>query len=166
MSQILDWFSPRGIMRLLVLSYFIALSLGWIGGTPMIEFMFPVLPDLIAAHLMQAIILVLSALILVGIARRPAALVMSLIVFFSSYTALYTGGDISPFWRDLALIGALLLTADFTRPEDKDPEWIEPSESHPEPRVTSRPQPVQAEPTDDQPFRDDFDMARVIARTS
>ena len=84
MSQFLDWFSPRGIMRLLVLSYFIALSLGWIGGTPMIEFMFPVLPDVIAAHLMQAIILVLSGLILIGIGRRPAALIMSLIVFFSS----------------------------------------------------------------------------------
>ena len=166
MSQFLDWFSPRGIMRLLVLSYFIALSLGWIGGTPMIEFMFPVLPDVIAAHLMQAIILVLSGLILIGIGRRPAALIMSLIVFFSSYSALYTGGDISPFWRDLALIGALLLTADFNKAEDKEINQAETVDAERIPREAPPSQVIPAEPTDDQPFRDDFDMARVIARTN
>jgi hypothetical protein len=153
-------------MRLLVLSYFIALSLGWIGGTPMLEFMFPVLPDVVAAYLMQGIILFLSFLIFIGIGRRPAALIMSLIVFFSSYTALYTGGDISPFWRDLALIGALLMTADFKRPEAMPSEWEESNVHEVEMQTVSNPEPAKAEPMDDQPFRDDFDMARVMARTN
>lgn len=166
MTRILDWFSPRGIMRLLVISYFIALSLGWIGDSRMLEFMFPVLPDVIAANLMQGLILLLSLLVLVDIGRRPAALVLSLIVFFSSYTQLYTGGEIGVFWRDLALIGALLLTAEFTRPEDKPIDMSEAEQNGSEERVVSKPRPQPVQPMDDQPFRDDFDMARVIARTN
>ena len=53
MARILDWVSPRGMMRLLVISYFVALALGWIGDTQMIDFMIPILPDEMAMMLMR-----------------------------------------------------------------------------------------------------------------
>lgn len=161
MAQMIDLISPRGIMRLLVISYFIAMSLGWIGGTQMMEFMFPVLPDEIAKMLMRGLILLLSALVLIGIGRRHAALTLALVVFFSSYTTLYAGGDIGAFWRDLALIGALLMTADFSGPKEDDTDWetleIETSSS----RVPSRPPETGPQQMDDKQFREDLDIARA-----
>ena len=161
MFQIRDWISPRGIMRLLVLSYFIALSLGWIGGSGVMQFMLPLLPPDIALRVMQGLILGLSLLILIGIGRRHAALVLALVVFFSSYTALYAGGDISAFWRDLALIGALLMTADFKGP--KDQEGLEEpfvTDSAPE-RTPPQLHDAPIVPLTDQAFREDFDIAQA-----
>lgn len=161
MARILDWISPRGIMRLLVISYFIAMSLGWIGGTQMIDFMIPILPDGLATMLMRGLILFLSVLVLTGFGRRHAALVLALVVFFSSYTTLYSGGDIGAFWRDLALIGALLMTADFATPKDEDIDW-DLSEHEPKSaRVPSQPPMSPVTPLDDQPFREDLDIARA-----
>lgn len=161
MFRIRDWISPRGIMRLLVLSYFIALSLGWIGGSAMLGFMLPLLPGDIALRLMQGLILGLSVLILVGIGRRHAALILALVVFFSSYTTLYGGGDISAFWRDLALIGALLMTADFSGPKDRDDDLRDLAAPAAPVRVPSRPENPTPPPLDDQAFREDFDIARA-----
>ncbi|MEM9426126.1 MAG: hypothetical protein AAGA06_05440 [Pseudomonadota bacterium] len=163
MVRILDWVSPRGIMRLLVISYFVASALGWIAGSAMVDFMIPVLPDDIATMLMRGLILVLSVLVLVGIGRRHAALVLALVVFFSSYTNLYAGGDIGNFWRDLALIGALLMTADFAKPKegDEDAGWIDLDDTAPGPRVPSRPPEPDITPLDDKQFREDLDIARA-----
>lgn len=162
MARIQDWVSPRGIMRLLVISYFVASALGWIGGSAMVDFMIPVLPDDIATMLMRGLILILSALVLIGVGRRHAALVLALVVFFSSYTNLYAGGDIGSFWRDLALIGALLMTADFARPKDsEDDEWIDLDDTVPGPRVPSKPPEAPIAPLDDKQFREDLDIARA-----
>ncbi|MEM7718998.1 MAG: hypothetical protein AAF222_07325 [Pseudomonadota bacterium] len=163
MARVLDLVSPRGIMRLLVLSYFIAVSLGWIGGHGLIEFMLPYLPSTLAMWLMQGLVLGLALLILFGIGRRHAALVLSLVVFFSSYTALYTGGDISAFWRDLALIGALLMTADFAAPSATEDTVATDIDESPRTRAPSpsRPHGGPAHPQGDQPFREDFDIARA-----
>lgn len=161
MTRLKDWISPRGIMRLLVLSYFIAGSLGWLGSTALMQFMLPVLPAEAAIRLMQGLILGLSLLILVGVGRKHAALILALIVFFSSYTALYAGGDIGAFWRDLALIGALLMTADFNAPKDSDEVWTDPQDQVATPRVTSRPPDAPVIPLNDQAFREDFDIAQA-----
>ncbi|MEO0467903.1 MAG: hypothetical protein AAF216_15295 [Pseudomonadota bacterium] len=161
MARILDWVSPRGMMRLLVISYFVALALGWIGDTQMIDFMIPILPDEMAMMLMRGLILLLSALVLVGIGRRHAALVLALVVFFSSYTTLYAGGDIGNFWRDLALIGALLMTADFAQPKESDEEWVEIADTGPGPRVVSKPPEAPIRPLDDTQFREDLNIARA-----
>ena len=110
MTRKFDWITPAGLTRLLVISYFLAVSLGLIKGTGLLEFMRPLLPEEFAGPLMRGLVLTLSVLILTGIARRPAALILSLVVFFSSYTALYAGGDIGAFWRDLALVGAPMMT--------------------------------------------------------
>ncbi|MCG6883706.1 MAG: hypothetical protein LJE62_08145 [Silicimonas sp.] len=158
----MDTVSPRSIMRLLVISYFFALSLGLIGGSRIVDFVLPVLPHGIADPLMRGLTLGLSALVLFGIGRRPAALVLSLIVFYSSYTALYSGGDIGTFWRDLALVGALLMTADFTRPGDREIEWPPLDLGDPASNDTDAPEPEPVDPlNDDHAFREDFDIART-----
>ncbi len=162
MARILDWISPRGIMRLLVISYFAAMAVGWIGGGPMIDFMIPVLPDEMATLLMRGLILGLCVLVLSGFGRRHAALVLALVVFFSSYTTLYAGGDIGAFWRDLALIGALLMTADFAAPKDREVDWNMPETDETSTRVPSKPPHATASgPLDDQAFRQDLDLART-----
>ena len=161
MLQIIDWVSPRGIMRLLVISYFLAMALGWVGGTEVIDFMLPILPDDIAKWLMQGLVFGLSLLILAGIGRRHAALVLALVVFFSSYTSLYTGGDIGAFWRDLALIGALLMTADFSSLRDKEIDWTPEQADEERARISSKPQETSLAPLDDKQFRKDFDIARA-----
>lgn len=162
MNRLIDSVAPRGIMRLLVISYFAALSLGLIGGTAVVDFLTPVLPASIAIPLMKGLILTLCALILVGIGRRTAALILSLVVFYASYTALYTGGDIGAFWRDLALIGALLLTADFARPGDKEIDWppLDLDKAGP-PKGAGKTTLPDGAPGDDQRFREDLDMVRA-----
>ncbi len=161
MTRIAESFSARSIMRLLVISYFIALSLGLIGGTRMMEFMDPLMPAEMSDTAMRGIVLTLSMLVVTGIGRRPAALVLSLVVFFSSYTTLYAGGDISAFWRDLALVGALLMTADFSGPEDKEIDRQTRGKAKPAEHVSSRPQDAPVSPLDDQQFREDFNIARA-----
>lgn len=154
--------TPQSVMRLLVISYFLALALGLIASGGIFNFMAPVLPEGLSPPIMRGMILFLSALVLIGIFRRPAALILSLLVFFSSYSTLYSGGDISAFWRDLALIGALLMTADFTAPIDKEESWDTealddemvptPAESVPERTVTA---------SGDARFREDFNIVRA-----
>ena len=51
-------------------------------------------------------------MVLIGVGRRVAALLLSLLLFWASYLTMYMGNDLGAFWRDLALIGGLLLTVD------------------------------------------------------
>ena len=97
--------------RILVVSYFIALAFGLIQGAEISRLASPFLSDVYASIGMGALVVLLSAMILTGLFRRPAALVLSLIVFWASYMTLFAQGDINGFWRDLALIGGLLISA-------------------------------------------------------
>lgn len=160
MTRILEWFTPAAATRLLVISYFIAVSLDLIHGTRVLDFMHPLLPEDLAIALMRGVVLTLSVLILTGVARRMAALVLSLIVFFSSYAALYSGGDISAFWRDLALVGALLMTAGPRVPQmPEEGQSVSDTAKHASPS-SEGPGDTPAKPLEDQPFRDDFDFVR------
>lgn len=141
------------VMRLLLLSYFAAIAFGLIKGTEIVEFIKPVSEAPGAELGMRALILVLVAMILFGFGRRPAALILSLIVFFASYVALYSGGDIGAFWRDLAFIGGLLMTADFV-PARKSMAGSENSD-------TDEDGLIPLTPEDDRQFREDFDIANA-----
>ncbi len=99
------------ITRLLVVSFFIALSLGLIDGVDIKRLAIPFVPDPFATYLMRALMLALCAMVLFGFFRRPAALILALMVFWPSYMTLFSGGDVSAFWRDLALIGGLIMSA-------------------------------------------------------
>ncbi|MEM6539360.1 MAG: hypothetical protein AAF668_16735 [Pseudomonadota bacterium] len=161
MSRVAESVSGQSITRLLVMSYFIALSLGLIGDGRIMTFMMPVLPENLSENAMRAIVLTLSILILIGIARRTAALTLSIVIFFASYSTLYLGGDVSDFWRDLALIGAVLLTTDLynTKIDDDVGRFGQRRKSKPSP-ATKASKDVTLK-RDDQEFRKDFDIARA-----
>ncbi len=97
--------------RILIVSYFIALAFGLIQGAEIKRLASPFLSESNAGIAMGAIVIGLCALVLIGVFRRPAALVLSLVVFWASYMTLFAQGDINGFWRDLALIGGLLIAA-------------------------------------------------------
>lgn len=106
-------FSGHSAIRLLIVSYFMALALGLIKGADLSVLAAPFLPAMFAKIVSGLGVLGLSAMILFGYHRRLAALLLAIILFWCSYlTSVSPAGleDIGSFWRDLALIGALLLT--------------------------------------------------------
>ena len=106
-------FSTTSVTRFLVVSYFIGLGLGIVRGVDVGALAHPFVSAPVADVVVGGLVLILSFMVLFGIWRRGAALLMALIVFWASYLTLVvqSGPDqIGSFWRDLALIGALLLT--------------------------------------------------------
>lgn len=109
----------QNLLRILIASYFLAVAVGFVPGTdPTILFKY-LLPAPHSAVLGTAVAVCLSFLILTGFALRTSVLLMSLGIFWSSYlTALELGlsEQLGYFWRDLALIAALMLTYIETEP--------------------------------------------------
>jgi len=106
-------FTGHTAIRLLIVSYFMALALGLIKGTDLAVLATPFMPETIAKFVSGVGVLGLSAMILFDFHRRLAALLLAIILFWCSYLASISPvglEDIGSFWRDLALIGALLLT--------------------------------------------------------
>ena len=159
LNKIAGAFSAQMVTRVLIVSYFVAIALGLISGIEISLMAESVLPPFAAMYLMRFIVLVLSGMVLFGIYRRPAALVLALIVFFTSYLTLFTnGGEIGAFWRDLALIGGLLLTANVTTYADRalshgDEDAFEDEEE----TAANGLDPSIIEPN----FREDFDVAKA-----
>lgn len=107
--------SPSGqnLIRILISSYFIAASLGLISGTNGTALAGALLPEPYAHYLGTLTVFGLAYLVLTGMWLRPAALLLALTIFWSSYIINFgAAGElkIGNFWRDLALIGALFLT--------------------------------------------------------
>jgi len=105
--------SGQSVVRLLIVSYFMALAIGLIPGTDITVLADPFMPWLSARILTGTIVFTLACLILVGIQRRAAALLLAIVLFWASYIVMLSaeGANIlGGFWRDLALIGALILT--------------------------------------------------------
>lgn len=127
MEAKVNFVSAQFVTRLLIVSYFVALALNLIEGAEIARFAEPLMPGMMAHYTMRFVVLTLSAMVLFDFWQRPAALVLAIIVFWSSYITLYSGGEISSFWRDLALIGALLLTANIASYDEsaRDDEWDE-----------------------------------------
>ncbi|NKX46479.1 hypothetical protein [Roseicyclus persicicus] len=105
--------AAQAILRLLIASYFLAVALQLIPGTDLGLLFTPVLPAPFDSALATGIVFILAFLIMAGTAVRLAALMMALMTFYASYLAMLSlgvGDELGAFWRDLALIAALLLT--------------------------------------------------------
>jgi len=105
--------SGHSVVRLLIVSYFMALAIGLIPGTDITVLADPFMPWISARILTGTIVFSLACLILVGTQRRAAALLLAIVLFWASYIAMLSAEGahiIAGFWRDLALIGALILT--------------------------------------------------------
>ena len=106
-------FSTTSVTRLLVVSYFFAMGIGTIDGVDVRVLAEPFVSQNTAEYITGGTVIVLSSMVLLGFFRRAAALLLALVVFWASYlTMVVQSGpeQIATFWRDIALIGALLLT--------------------------------------------------------
>ncbi len=105
--------SGHSAVRLLIVSYFMALAIGVIPGTDVTVLAEPFMPWVAARILSGVVVFGLASLILVGIHRRAAALLLAIVIFWASYVTMLSSEGaqvLGGFWRDLALIGALILT--------------------------------------------------------
>lgn len=182
------------LIRILIASYFLALGAGVIPGTDVSALFAAVLPAPYAGLLAGGIVFVLAYLVLIGAWLRPAALLLALVMFWSSYISVSHMGfaeQLGGFWRDMALIAALILTYAETDPRARSrrgafrsvraprrltlrDEMVTPRRVHAPgapkaPVIPFRPAPKAAVETAPQDrasegvnvFRDDFDVARV-----
>ncbi len=105
--------SGQNLIRVLIASYFVGVSIGLVSGTSATPLFSMVMPGEQADLLGRAVIFALAYLVMTGLWLRPAALLLGLVTFWSSYIVNFSAeGPISVgnFWRDLTLIGALMLT--------------------------------------------------------
>lgn len=108
--------SGQNLVRVVIASYFLAVSLGLIAGTGAGPLLAAVLPEPQAGAAGNVVVFALGWLVLAGIWLRPAALLLANVLFWSSYIGNAGAGNIEAFWRDLALVGALILTYTQTLP--------------------------------------------------
>ena len=100
-------------LRVMIASYFLAVALNLIPGTDLGLLFASVLPEPYAGAVAAGLIFIFSLMIMIGMAMRLAALMIALITFFSSYITMIQLGvhnELGSYWRDIALIAALLLT--------------------------------------------------------
>lgn len=106
--------APNGytLIRILIASYFVAFALQIIPGTEVAVLLRPFLSDVSALMIANAAVLASAVAIVVGWQRRAAALLLALMLFWASYLCMIEQPEkgLGGFWRDLALIGALMLT--------------------------------------------------------
>ncbi|MEI2804910.1 hypothetical protein [Albidovulum sp.] len=108
--------SGQNLVRIVIASYFLAVSVGLIPGTVASPLTGTVLPEPWAGIAGKAVVFATAYLVLVGAWLRVSALLLATVLFWSSYIANAGGGNLEAFWRDLALIGALILTYTQTLP--------------------------------------------------
>lgn len=101
-------------IRLTILAYAVAMAAGLVPGTGLVGVTGRLLPEIAAIAFAKATVFALAAAALAGPHARTASLLLAHFLFWSSYlTALDHGmaGSLAQFWRDLALVVSLLLTA-------------------------------------------------------
>lgn len=100
-------------LRVLIGSYFVAVALGIIPGTDLSVLFATVLATPLDKAVSTGLVFILAFMVMIGMHTRAAALVLALMTVFSSYLAMVqtgVGSDLASFWRDVALIAALILT--------------------------------------------------------
>ncbi len=110
------------IIRILIGSYFLAAGTGLILEPSSRTFFDGVLPADISAVTTTLYLFVTAFMIMVGKAVRPAALMLALYIFWSAFVTFELGisaEGLTSFWRDMALLGAVLLVA-VTEPGGSD----------------------------------------------
>lgn len=105
----------QNLVRILIASYFLAVAIGLIPGTGITALSAQILPEGKAAIVGNGVLFALSYLVLVGAWLRVSALLLATLVFWSSYVA-HMGVNLEAYWRDMALVGALILTYTQTQP--------------------------------------------------
>lgn len=105
-------------LRVMIASYFLAVALTIIPGTDLSLLFAPVLPAPYSGATAAGLVFIFSFMIMIGMATRVAALIIALMTFYASYLTMIALGvenELGSFWRDIALIAALLLT--YSEPE-------------------------------------------------
>lgn len=105
--------SGFNLLRTVLASYFIGVSLGLINGTNVTALAHLVLPGHLAVFVANTAVFILAYLVLMGMWLRPAALLLAAwVLACSAYVTfdLGTSEAASDFWRDLALIAGLMMT--------------------------------------------------------
>jgi hypothetical protein len=178
--------SSTGVTRFLVLSYFIGLGLGLVEGVKVSVLLASFTPVAVGEVLGGVLVVGLSLMILLDVYRRACALVLALLIFWASYLSMFVnaGPDhVGAFWRDLALIGALLLTYSGGMPEQGTssvpvektgagrsvsvPLWSRDApKTHAPATQTMRARPVQADPAHpkrmkSELYRQDLEVVRL-----
>lgn len=105
--------SAQAVLRILIASYFIAVALHLIPGTDLSLLFAAVLPPPYAGALAAGLVFILAFMVMMAHYTRAAALILGLMTFYASYLTMVEMGvaqELGAFWRDLALIAALLLT--------------------------------------------------------
>ena len=111
----------QNLIRVIIASYFIGVSLGLISGTDATPLAAMFLEPETATLVGSATIFIFGYLVMTGIWLRFAAMMLALIMFWSSYMANIVGTSatgVGAFWLDMTLIGALMLT--YVRTNDRD----------------------------------------------
>jgi uncharacterized membrane protein YphA (DoxX/SURF4 family) len=105
--------AAQTVLRILIASYFLAVALQIIPGTNLGALFSPLLPAPFDGATAAGIVFILSFMVMIGVGTRGAALIIALMTFYASYLAMVELGvdqELGAFWRDIALIAALLLT--------------------------------------------------------
>lgn len=101
------------LIRIVIGSYFMALSIGLVAGLDPAAIFMSLMPVLPADILGGTVMFLLSACFMAGIHLRLVALSLAIFVFSNSLTQNmlhFVPGSVSAFWRDLTLTCAVLLT--------------------------------------------------------
>lgn len=122
-------------LRMLIASYFVAAATGAIPGAEtavlFTAFLAPPLDRIVGSSL----VLLLAMMVLIGARTRPAALLLAILTFYASYVHLIQIGAenaLGTFWRDMALIAALMLTYGCDRAGAREVLGVEPAPGFPD----------------------------------
>ena len=102
------------VVRILIASYFLAMATGLVFEPASRTFLDPLLPLEYAQLTSTTYLFVTAFAIMVGVFLRPAALLLAVYIFWSGFLHYDLGGSqaaLSAYWRDMALLGAILLIA-------------------------------------------------------
>lgn len=105
--------NAQNLLRITIASYFIAGAIGLIPGSSLLPLTARILPAPVAGPVATLAVFGLAYLVMIGLWLRGAALTLGLLTFWASYLRMLDLGlakELGTFWRDLALIAALMLT--------------------------------------------------------
>ncbi|MDJ0826623.1 MAG: hypothetical protein QNJ16_14065 [Rhodobacter sp.] len=101
------------IVRILIASYFLAMATGLVFDPASRTFLDPILPHDQAQFVTTVYLYLTAFAIMVGVLVRPAALLLAVYMFWSGFLFydLNSAAALNDFWRDMALLGAILMIA-------------------------------------------------------
>lgn len=100
-------------VRMLIASYFMATAVGSIPGADTGALLAPLLSEPLSRIIAGSVVFTLAMMVLIDKHTRMAALILGLLTFYASYLQMVQIGIdhvLGAFWRDMALIAALMLT--------------------------------------------------------